>query len=107
MHRGRWTSCYPLSATLAVGTVLRQARQGNFSTVRLPALFIWSDGDRVVDHAASARVAADWGGAATVLKVVPGPHDDPNAHVIAGEALAPDLTKELVPVITDWIAGLR
>lgn len=107
MHRARWTSCYPVSATVAVGTVLRQARQGNFGAARLPALFIWSDEDRIVDHAASAGVAADWGGAATVLKVAPGPHDDPDAHVIAGEALSPDLTGKLVPVITDWIAGLR
>ena len=27
LHRARWTSCYPLSATLAVGTLLRQARR--------------------------------------------------------------------------------
>lgn len=107
MHRARWTSCYPLSAALAVGTLLRQARQGDFSAARMPALFIWSDADQIVDHAASARVAAQWGGDATVLTVTPGPNDDPDAHVIAGEALSPDLTGELVPAITDWIAGLR
>ena len=86
LHRARWTSCYPLSATLAVGALLRQARRGGFGAARAPALFIWSDGDRIVDHAASARVAEQWS-SATVLKVAPGPGDDPNAHVIAGEGV--------------------
>ncbi len=102
-HRDRWTSCYPLSATLAVGTLLRQARRGGFDGARAPALFIWSDADRIVDHAASARIAAEWGGAAMVLKVGPGPEDDPDAHVIAGEALSPGLTPKLTAAIADWI----
>lgn len=103
LHRARWTSCYPLSATLAVGTLLRQARRGGWRDASVPTLFIWSDADRIVDHAASARVGADWGGGATVLKVAPGPKDDPDAHVIAGEALSPDLTPRLERAITDWI----
>lgn len=107
MHRARWTSCYSLSATLAVGTLLRQARRANFSEARVPALFIWSDADRIVEHSASAKVAAEWGGKAAVLKVAPGPNDDPDAHVIAGEALSPDLTRDLVPAIANWIARLR
>ncbi|WEF22885.1 alpha/beta fold hydrolase [Paracoccus sp. S3-43] len=106
LHRARWTSCYPLSATLAVGTLLRQARQGGWGGAMVPALFIWSDADRIVDHAASARVAADWGGTATVLKVAPGPKDDPDAHVIAGEALSPALTPRLERVITGWIGRI-
>ncbi|WP_374300507.1 alpha/beta hydrolase [Paracoccus sp. (in: a-proteobacteria)] len=107
MHRLRWTSCYPLSAALAVGSLLRQARQGDYRDARAPALFIWSDADRIIDHRASARVAAEWGGGATVVHVVPGPDDDPDAHVIAGEALSPDLTRDLVRTVADWIAGLR
>ena len=107
LHRARWTSCYPTSATLPVGALLRHARQGNFHDARPPALFIWSDSDRIIDHRATARVAREWGGGARVLKVVPGPEDDPDAHVIAGDALSPGLTRELLPVIADWIAGLR
>lgn len=88
---------------MAVGTLLRQARRGGFDGAGAPALFIWSDADRIVDHGASARIAAEWGGAATVLKVVPGPEDDPDAHVIAGEALSPGLTPKLTAAIADWI----
>ncbi|GHG25203.1 alpha/beta hydrolase [Paracoccus aerius] len=107
LHRSRWTSCYPLSATLAVGALLRQARRGDYGAATAPALFIWSDDDRIVDHSASARIASGWGGGATVLKQTPGINDDPDAHVIAGEALSPDLTRQLVPAIADWIATLR
>lgn len=107
LHRAGWTSCYPASALLAVGAVLRQARQGGYRAAKAPALFIWSDADRIIDHRASARIAAEWGGGATVLKVAPGPRDDPDAHVIAGEALSPGLTRDLVPAIADWIARLR
>ena len=102
-HRERWTSCYPLSATVAVGTLMRQARREGFRDAQAPALFIWSDADRIVDHAASARIAAEWGGDATVLKVVPGAEDDPDAHVIAGEALSPGLTPQLTAAIANWI----
>ncbi|WP_295047238.1 alpha/beta fold hydrolase [uncultured Paracoccus sp.] len=102
LHHARWTSCYPLSATLSVGTLLRQAR-GNFHDAQMPALFIWSDNDRIVDHGASAKVAAGWGGDATILKVAPGPQDDPDAHVIAGETLSPELSPQISSAIADWI----
>lgn len=107
LHRSRWTSCYPLSATLAVGALVRQARRGNYGAASAPALFIWSDADRIVDHSASAKVASGWGGGATVMKQTAGSNDDPDAHVIAGEALSPDLTRQLEPAIAEWIAALR
>ncbi|MDQ1899080.1 alpha/beta fold hydrolase [Paracoccus sp. WLY502] len=106
MHRARWTSCYPVSATLALGAVIRQGRQGDYRTARPRALFVWAEGDRIIDHRASERVAAEWGGGATVIKVEPGPNDDPDAHVIAGEALSPDLTRDLLPRISDWVEAL-
>lgn len=103
LHRRRWTPCYPLSAALPVGALLREARRGDFGAASAPALFLWAEGDRIVDHRASARVEAGWGGGAAVVTVTPGPQDDPDAHVIAGEALSPDLGRTLVPVIADWI----
>ncbi|WP_207099642.1 alpha/beta hydrolase [Paracoccus shandongensis] len=106
LHRARWTSCYPASAVLAVGAVLRQARRGDYRAAKVPALFIWSDADRIIDHRASARIAATWGGGATVLRVMPGPDDDPDAHVIGGEALSPGLTRDLAAAIARWIGAL-
>lgn len=106
MHRSRWTSCYPTSAMLALGAVMRQGRQGDYRRAQARALFIWSENDRIIDHRASERIATEWGGGATVMKVQPGPNDDPDAHVIAGEALSPDLTRDLLPRISDWIEAL-
>lgn len=102
-HKARWTQCYPVSATLPVGALLRQSRRGSYSDAWPPALFIWSSDDRIVDHRASDRVARQWGGRTTVMTVTPGPRDDPDAHVIAGEALSPNLTRVLMPAIADWI----
>lgn len=106
LHAAGWTSRYPRSALLEVGAVLRHARRGNYRAATAPALFIWSDADRIIDHRASARVAASWGGAARVVTVAPGPRDDPDAHVLAGAALSPDLTGRLLPMIAGWIRSL-
>ncbi|MBK4215307.1 alpha/beta fold hydrolase [Paracoccus caeni] len=103
-HEAGWTACYPVSAALPVSALLRHARKGDFNAAGIPALFIWSDSDTVLDHRATERVAESWGGEVEVKRVQPGPRDDPGAHVIAGNALAPDLTAELTPFVADWIA---
>lgn len=105
-HRDGWTSCYPVSAVLPVGALLRQAGRGDYRQAGMPALFVWSDDDRIVDHRISARVAAGWGGAATVRRVRTGPGDDPDSHVIAGDALSPGITAGLTDVVADWMTGL-
>lgn len=109
-HRSGWTSRYPVRALLPVAALLRVARRGDYRAAPMPALFVWSDADRIVDHRASARVAAGWGrcggGGATVLRVTPGPGCDPDAHVIAGDALSPGMTDGLVRAMADWIRGL-
>lgn len=105
-HRDGWTSCYPMSATLPVGALLRQARRGDYSQARMPALFVWSDADRIVDHRISARIASEWGNAPTILRIIPGAGDDPDAHVLAGDALSPSMTPMLTKAIADWTANL-
>lgn len=101
-HAAGWTSCYPYAAALPVAALLRHARNGGYDAARVPALFIWSDADTVLDHTATRDVAEGWGGPVQIKLVQPGPRDDPGAHVIAGDALAPDLTAELTPVIAEW-----
>ena len=105
LHRSGWTSCYPVSATLPVGALLREARRGDYRQARMPALFVWSDDDRIIDHRISARIASDWGGDATILRVTPGPGDDPDSHIIAGDALSPGMTGRLTQAIADWVIG--
>lgn len=107
MHRARWTHCYPVSAALPVGVLVRTARRGTYENATQPALFIWSDADLIVDHYGTAKVAAAWGGPVTVVKTAPERNDDPDAHVLAGEALSPGMTASLASTIGDWIRQIR
>ena len=47
-----------------------------------------------------------WGGESEVFKVDPGPNDDAEAHVLAGDIFSPDLTCDVVEKILDWIKRL-
>lgn len=105
-HRAGWTACYPLSALLPVGALLRAARRGDYRRGAMPALFVWADDDRIIDHRASERVASGWGGAVTIWRVRPGPGDDPDRHVLAGEALSPGATAGMTRAIAGWIERL-
>jgi len=39
--------------------------------------------------------------------VNPGPNDDKEAHVIAGDIFSPDLTEDVVKEILDWLSELH
>ncbi|MBU3030543.1 alpha/beta hydrolase [Paracoccus marinaquae] len=103
-HVSGWTSCYAVESALPMAALLRHARGTDFGRARQPALFVWSDSDAVVRPRAIRRVADRWGGPVTRLTVEPGPRDDAGAHVIAGDALSPDLSVMLVGRVADWIA---
>jgi alpha-beta hydrolase superfamily lysophospholipase len=104
-HGRYWTTRYPTVATIPMGALVAHARDLDYSGVEVPALFVFSDADRVVSAAATREVAARWGGDVTLAPQVPGPHDDPFAHVIAGDILSPSLTPAVSTLILDWIAA--
>ena len=79
----------------------------DFAAAKVPALFLFSDADDVVDHAASREVAGAWGGEMTLVDVVLPEGNDPNNHVIAGEVLSPGFTAGAVEEISNWIKGLK
>lgn len=105
LHRDGWTYSYPVAALLPVVALLRRARAGNYRSATVPALILWSVSDRIVDHRATVKVIRMWGGRVTVRHVRPGPSDDPDAHVIAGNALSPHLTNDLVAIIARWLCA--
>ncbi|MBC9248270.1 alpha/beta fold hydrolase [Paracoccus sp. 11-3] len=104
LHAALWTHCYPVAATLPVAALNAQIQRGDFIDAKVPALFIWSDRDRIVDHRVSQYIADSWGGQVQTLIVEPGPRDDPDAHVIAGDALSPAMNQILTQAISDWIS---
>lgn len=105
-HATYWTTSYPTAALFPLAALMRYARARDFAATQTPALFIYSEADQVVDEAETAGVAARWGGAVVLHKVVTGPKDDPYAHVIAGAALSPARTAEVVRAIVDWAGAL-
>lgn len=99
-------ACHATEAALPVAALLRHARSSDVAKARQPALFIWSDEDRIVRPGAIRRVADLWGGPVTRLPVRPGPRDHIAAHVIAGDAFSPYLSRMLTPKVAEWIAAL-
>ena len=73
----------------------------DFHQIRTPAFFYYSREDAVVDADATDRVYSAWGG--PVGKAMPGPVEDINRHVIAGDALSPSGTRPAVAVLTNWL----
>jgi pimeloyl-ACP methyl ester carboxylesterase len=99
-----WTTRYPLVALLPMGALIRAVRDIDVGKITLPALFLVSPGDKIVDPAATESVAASWGGPHRLVQIpVTG---DPNNHVLAGRILSPATSDEIAARITEWISAL-
>jgi len=100
--RGRfWTTRYPIEAVLPMAAITEVARSAPVERIGVPALFVYSEGDRVVDHGVTAKIAARWG--APHETVVVDRTGDPSNHVIAGDAYSPATTDMLADRIVAWI----
>lgn len=105
LHRNLWTPRYPTRATLPMAATVDLAAAAPVETIRIPALFIVSDADKVVSPEASKAVAARWG-APHVWRSVDNP-GDPSSHILAGDAVSPAMTDSLAAEIVAWIGGLE
>ncbi len=101
-----WTLVYPWEAVVPMSVLVDRVRALNFSKAQVPALFWFSDEDKVVRPDLTHEVSADWGAPATVHTVTMGPGDDPNAHVIAGRLTSPGQDAATVQGILMWLGGL-
>lgn len=106
LHAAHWTTCYPTVALLPMAAVVQTARAADYSNVTIPALFRFSDADRVIRADAVRDVADRWGGPVTLQPVEIGPDDDPYSHVIAGDILSPGQTGPSVQALKNWIEEL-
>ncbi len=107
-HARYWTESYPTRALVRMGALLREARTRDLSGVRVPALFVFSDEDRVVSAAATRRAAASWGGPVTLApQRLPATGADPFFHVLAGDILSPEMTAPVTDLVLDWAGGLQ
>ncbi|MCR9086739.1 MAG: lysophospholipase [Rhodobacteraceae bacterium] len=105
-HGRAWTTEYPTEALLPLGALVRAANGADYSKATVPALFILSDADTVVDPTATRNIAARWGGPRQIVPVAMGPQDDPGHHVIAGDILSPGQTENVTRRISAWAREL-
>ena len=105
-HAKWWTTRYPTAALFPMATLMRHVRTLDPGAATVPALFLYSPDDRVVDPTTTAAIAAAWGAAAATEHPVLTAADDPWAHVIAGRILSPGQTVPMVATILTWLRGL-
>jgi alpha-beta hydrolase superfamily lysophospholipase len=101
-----WTTSYPTAAMFPMRDLVNAAVQLDYSRMTLPALFYYSQNDRVVDPAETTKVVAKWGGPLTVEHPVMGPRDDAMSHIVAGDIISPGQTAIATDRILDWAKGL-
>ncbi len=105
-HAAGWTWRYPTAAVLPMAELVRRANRVRFEAIGVPALVLFDPGDTVVDARRTLEVAARWGGPVTLHRLALGPGDDPSRHVLAGDALSPARTAEVVAAIVAWAREL-
>ena len=105
-HSAYWTTSYPTEALYPMGDAVRAVRHADLSRIGTPTLFVMNEDDTVVHPKLTRRVMARWGGATTEHVVTPGPTDDENGHVMAGDVFSPNQTAPLARRICAWLKGL-
>jgi pimeloyl-ACP methyl ester carboxylesterase len=99
-----WTASYPTSATLPMAAITTLAAASRVENIHIPALFVISDGDKVVRPEITRKMAARWGAPHDIYVVDNA--EDPSQHVIAGDAFSPSATQPAAEKIVEWINAL-
>lgn len=105
-HAKYWTTRYPSLAAFPLGDLLQHAKGLDYNQATAPALFIFSDDDKIVSAKATRNLIPRWGGETTIVPMTPGAGDDPDAHVIAGDIVSPGGTEPASDAIINWVRGL-
>lgn len=103
-HAELWTTRYPTAATLPMAALTKLAYETQVETIAIPALFIFSNDDKVVRPDLTREIAGRWGAAHELVPVER--NDDPSNHVIAGDALSPSTTDTLAQRIVVWVKAM-
>ena len=101
-----WTYNYPTSSVVVMAALVKAVVGRDFSKVKVPTLFWFSDEDKVVRPDITHGITQRWGGRVTVNNVTVGPDDDPGSHVITGDIMSPSQTDIAVDGMLDWLAGV-
>ncbi|RUV54895.1 alpha/beta fold hydrolase [Mesorhizobium sp. M5C.F.Ca.IN.020.29.1.1] len=104
LHEKFWTYRYPIAATQPMAALTELAYGAPVEKANIPALFIFSDSDRIVRSDRTREIAGRWGAAHELVPVEDA--GDRDNHVIAGDALSPATTAFLAQRIVVWIQAV-
>ncbi len=104
LHRQYWTTEYPSEAVLPMAELVKLANNSAIEKITIPALFIFSERDKVVRPDVTKIIAERWGADSEIALIED--DEDENHHVIAGDALSPSTTQQTADIITNWIKRL-
>jgi pimeloyl-ACP methyl ester carboxylesterase len=104
LHEKFWTTKYPIAATLPMAALTELAYGAPVEKATIPALFIFSDLDKVVRHDRTREIAGRWAGPHELVPIESS--GDPDNHVLAGDALSPSTTAFLAQRIAVWIEAV-
>ncbi len=101
---GYWSNPFPFAALVPMGALVKRVVALDFTQVDTPALFWFSEDDKVVRPDLTRKVAGQWGGISDIITVEVGPGDDPHSHVISGDIMSPGQTAGTVEGMLEWLA---
>jgi esterase/lipase len=96
-----WTTTYPVDALLPMAETVKLAAGAPVEAITVPALFLISSEDKVVQPAVTRDIEKRWGGPHLLIEV--DGVEDPNRHVLAGDAMSPATTDHLAGLVTGWL----
>ncbi|KAA0971240.1 lysophospholipase [Aureimonas fodinaquatilis] len=100
-----WTRSFPTVALLPMAAIAQAAAAVDVNSLTVPALFIYSPQDKVVDPQKIADLASQWGGPHQVVEVQNS--TDPSQHLLAGDLRSPETTEAVVETIVMWVQSLN
>jgi len=104
LHARHWTSRYSTMAIPPMMRLVKAVVHTDLTAVGVPVLAFYSPRDTVVRPEAIERRFAEWGSG--VKRLVPVDSQDPNQHVLAGDALSPGTTAQVVREVVDFVKTL-
>lgn len=105
-HGTYWTTEYASVAVMPMVALIDTVANMDHGATNIPALFYYSDDDKVVRPDVTAQVAAAWGAPTAIVHPELSAGDDPYDHVIAGDILSPGQTDAAVAAMLDWARTL-
>jgi alpha-beta hydrolase superfamily lysophospholipase len=103
-HAKWWTTSYPSRAVFPMAALLRATAAIRFEDITVPAMFIYSPSDTVIQTREVERVYRRWGGKKQIKQVTDA--EDPSQHAIVGDILSPSTTAPVLEETLAWLNSL-